>query len=410
MNDTHGLEWVDTPGNRRFPHCTSRFYAEHPEYRLSDGKGWYERGLDWAHEEVRTSLLELIEEQCKGYDLDGFELDFQRHPRFFREAETTPEFRAEIMTGFIRAVREILDRTARGGQHRYLSVRIPCYRVMLSDCGLDVTAFRSAGVDLTIISDHYFSSMDTEFRELAARSGGVPAFFECCHTTYTGRQVGLKPGQPNYDSFTFRRTTPEQYRTLANLAYRAGGAGISFFNFAYYREHGTDGRGPFTEPPFTVLRDCADPETVANAAQDALLTPGWSIWGGPVQKIRTKQLPRTMTAGAPETFRMEIYPQPGAASVTRLRVQTAETLTDQVFSAWLNGKKLEPTRDISEPYGVQYPPLLGTPETLRAFTVPLSDIRAGENTVTLSLAGSDCKVIILNLCTPFVSDGSVPVS
>lgn len=399
MNDAHGLEWVDTPGNTQFPNCISRFYAEHPEYRLSQKKGWYDRGLNWIYPEVRTSLLELIEEQCANYDLDGFELDFQRHPRFFIEDETTKEQRAEIMTSFIRSVREILDRNRKNGKKMYLSVRIPCYVSMLEDCGLDVRTFADAGVDMAVVSDHYFASMDTDFAQITKDLGSVSSFCEMCHTTFTGKTVGVKPGEPNYDSFTFRRTTPEQYRTISDSAYQNGAAGVYFFNFAYYRQHGTVGRGPFAEPPFHVIGECRDAKALAAGPKDYLLTPGWSCWGGPVQKVKNKNLPRILTAGKAEKFRMEMYPQADIKqSVTRLRIQTETLMDTQKFEVFFNGTKLTETDDISEPFGVQYPPLLGTEETVRAFLLPVDLIWRGKNEISVTLMqGGDVKLIAINI-------------
>lgn len=399
MNDAHCLEWVDTPGNTMGSNCISRFYADHPEYRLTEGKGWYERGLNWIHDEVRSSLLEIIEEQVANYELDGFELDFQRHPRFFVEEETPSERRAEIVTGFISKVRAILDRCAKNGKKMYLSVRIPCYLAMLDDCGIDPSRFEEAGVDMCVVSDHYFAALETDFAKIVPMLGRVPAYFEMCHTTYTGKNVGVKPGQPNYDSFSFRRTTPEQYRTYANVAYRNGAAGMYFFNFAYYREHGTDGRGPFAEPPFAVMGECRDPVALAEGPQDYLLTPGWSCWGGPVQKIKGKNLPRILHDGVTESFRMEIYPQKDIKNpVSRLRIQTDTVIEGQKFELAFNGVTLAENADISEPFGEQYPPLLGNEYTLRAFDLPVSLIKEGMNDISITMTGGDdVKLIIIDI-------------
>ena len=67
---------------------------------------------NWAIPEVRDYKFALISEVCQNYDIDGFELDFMRHPQFFDLNETTSEQRVEIMTGFVRQVRELLNRTA----------------------------------------------------------------------------------------------------------------------------------------------------------------------------------------------------------------------------------------------------------------------------------------------------------
>jgi len=41
-------------------------------------------GYDWFVPEVRAHFLEVIEGACQRYDLDGIELDWGRHPGYFK--------------------------------------------------------------------------------------------------------------------------------------------------------------------------------------------------------------------------------------------------------------------------------------------------------------------------------------
>jgi hypothetical protein len=83
MNDAHHKEFTDPkPGDKpgaSIGMSVTRFYAEHPEYRLKPGSL---RGADlvqnWSEPEVREQKLSLIRELCENYDLDGLELDFLR--------------------------------------------------------------------------------------------------------------------------------------------------------------------------------------------------------------------------------------------------------------------------------------------------------------------------------------------
>jgi len=401
LNDQHGLnnEMIEKPGQTAATEFINRFYVEHLEYRISQTRnGRNDRVLDWMHDEVRSSMLALITEQCEGYDIDGFELDFQRHPSFFDIDATTREVRAEIMSGFIAEVRAILDRTAREGRHRYLSVRVPAYLTLLDHCGLDLTRFDALGVDLCVSSDHYFSTLDTEFAAIVEQLGDVPAFFEMCHTTYTGRNAAPKRHQLD-DAFTYRRTTPEQFRTLANVAYRNGASGVAFYNMAYYREYGNPDRGPFHEPPFAAMRECDNPADLAAGPQDYLLAPGWAGWSfDPIGRIE-RQMPRILRDGATETFTMELYPQAEVKHpVTALRLQSEDFLEDQTFTVTWNGEPLSPSDAIEEPFGVQYPSLLGNAQTLRAFSLPVSAIRPGHNTLTVTMQGEpEVKLMAINI-------------
>jgi len=399
LNDQHGLDMVDSMGSTAAVGLIGRFYAEHPEYRLYPTGRRNDRCMNWAYDEVRETLLALIEEQAAAYALDGYELDFQRHPRFFRLEETTVLQRVEIMNGFLRSVRAILDRHSRDGRRPYLSVRVPCYRVLLDECGLDVTAFSALGVDLCVVSDHYFASLDTEFETIRSMLGDVSCFFEICHTTYSGRDTSIRETSLD-DVFSYRRTTPEQIRTLANAAYHQGADGISFYNFPYYREYGSISRGPFSEPPFSVIGECRDASALTACAQDYLLTPGWSCWPfDPVSRVKDKQLPRVLRSGEREAFHMNLYPPDEICRpVSILRLQFETELDAEVFAAEWNGARLTPSDDIREPYGARYPQLLGDARTLRAFELPTERIRKGRNDFSVVMSGGgEAKLIAVNI-------------
>ena len=395
LNDSHFIEFADEPGNRRGIHCISRFYVEHPEYRLgTDKRDWYQRNCNWIYPEVREQIFRMIEEQCENYDLDGYELDFQRHPRFFRVEETTLEERRSIMTDFVLRVRDLLDRTRRNGRYRYLSVRIPCFLSMLDDIGVDVKAMAGAGVDIVNVSDHYFTEQDTDFAKIKALLPDTAVYLELCHCLYSGKAV--KAGA--YDNFTFRRVTDEEFYTTAHLAYAQGARGISLFNFVYYRQHGSEGRGPFNEPPFHVLPRLGDPAWLAKQPQHYILTPGWHSWNGVIQSVPTS-LPHTLEAGETHRIPLDLAPPiNGWSTDARLRLQTEDALNGQSLTVAFNGTVLTAAEDIREPYPSPYTPLLGDETTLRGWTVPRQLLREGPNAIDVTLeAGENIRLLVADL-------------
>jgi len=180
--------------------------------------------------------------------------------------------------------------------------------------------------------------------------------------------------------FVFRRATPEQYATTAHLAYARGADGVSLFNFAYYREHGASGRGPFHEPPFAVLPRLADRTALARQPQHWFLAQGWAY-----PFAREAMLPRVLAPGQMTDFTFDLAPPEGGwKKDARLRVQTLQPLSDARLAVKFNEVALTPTDDVSEPFPNPYPPMLGTPETLAAWTVPAALLRAGTNRVQVT--------------------------
>lgn len=384
LNDGHHKEWVNAkPGDKisgAASQGVTRFYAEHPEYRLGPSlTDWNQRVQNWTIPEVRAHKFAFLQELCENYDLDGLELDFLRHCSFFQIDKTTREQRRAIMTGFVRQVRALLDRTSGGGRRRWLCARVPCYVKALDPLGLDLPAMVEAGLDMANVSSFYFTTQQSDFAAIRRQVPQAAVYQEMCHSTGNGTRL-----VPGYDTFTFRRTTPEQYYTAAHLAYARGGDGVSAFNFVYYREHGGPGRGPFTEPPFHVFKHLGDPEWLARQSQHYFLATGWNN-----SFVRPPVLPRKMEANQTTTFTLDLAPPEGGwKRGGRLRIQGESTLAESRWRARLNGVELTPTDDVSEPYPNPYPSLLGQPEELRAWLVPVRVLNVGLNRLELTMETS----------------------
>ena len=87
----------------------SLWKKEHSELLIDtegmlEDKKLYVTAKDFSHETCRRRKLEIIEEIASRYDIDGFELDFIRHPVLFSrtmrgEAVTADE--VQIMTSLM---------------------------------------------------------------------------------------------------------------------------------------------------------------------------------------------------------------------------------------------------------------------------------------------------------------------
>ena len=389
LNDGHLLENVGR--KNRHVAWISRFYEEHPEYRIGpDPRDWYQHVLNWAIPEVREHKFAFIKEICENYDVDGFELDFMRFFSYFQLDKTTSEKRAQIMTEFVAKVRELLDRTAKSGQHRWLCVRAPCYLEAHDPLGIDLPAMVSAGVDMVNLSASYYTEQQTDLPIIRKMMPDAAIYLEMTHCT----ALGVRVANGGYDSTLFRRTTDEQFYTAAHLAYARGADGVSTFNFAYYREYGDPARGPFNEPPFHIFNHLGDPESLARQPQHYFLARGW-----PVPYLSDRPIPQEVVPGQSAVFTLDMAP-PGSGwkSDGRLRIQGGEPLGDTQWMARFNGVDLRQNSDVSEPYPNPYPPMLGNPEELRAWTVPVNLIRDGVNKIEIGMVqGKPAEITFLDL-------------
>lgn len=395
LNDAHNKESADPKaGVKAGPSIgmsVTRFYVEHPEYRIKPGSlRSNDVVLNWAIPEVRARAFAIVRELCENYDLDGIELDFLRFYSYFREEETPVAERYAIMTGFVREVRALLDRTTRGGRHRWLGVRIPAYLASLPLLGIDVPAFVAAGVEMVNASAHYFTTQQQDLAPLRQQAGDAKLYFELCHSIWNGPHVGA-----GYDAFLFRRASAEELTTTAHLGYARGVDGISLFNMAYYRQHGGPGRGTFEEPPFDLFAKLKDPAWLARQPQHWFIAPGWRAPG-----MKPTPVPHDLAPGAkPARFAFDLAPPAGGwKGEARLRIQGEASLAGQDWQARFNGEGLAANADVSEPFPGANPGLLGKPEEMRAWTVSAHLLRPGANALEVSFQGaSKARLVYLDL-------------
>ena len=381
LNDSHGHEIVNLPPEKIEGwawHVVTPWHVNHPEWRLGqDLSDWNNRVLNWAIPAVRQHKFEFIREIIEQYDIDGFELDFMRHNSFFRLAETPPAERRRIMLDFVRDVRALLDRTSRPGTRRWLCVRIPCRLDRHESIGVDVETFHQAGVDMFNLCSSFFTEQQSDMVEVVRRLPAASVYLESTSAASLGAYLG------GYDA-SFRRMTDEMLYTLGHLANSRGAAGVSTFNFVYYRQHHDNPKiGPFNEPPFQVFKGLADPSFLAKRPQHYFL-PSFNNSG---------MLPEALAAGKGFTFELDMAPPTGGWKRDgRLRIQAAGDLADSRWEMCFNGRALVPSSDVSEPYPSPYNNCLGQRGDYRAWTVPHGAVLDGINTMTGTLISADASV------------------
>jgi len=182
-----------------------------PEFEL------YTTAQDFSHPEVRERKLEIIGEICDRYDVDGFELDYIRHPVLFsrrmRGEPCTPSEIA-IITSLMREIRGLTEAAAeRRGRPLLVAVRVPDTFACCLANGMDIQSWLEQDlIDLLIAGGGYAPwSLPAEAWVDAARPHGVP--------TYPCANVGYGPPLP-------------VVRGLASNWYRAGADGLYFWNLA----------------------------------------------------------------------------------------------------------------------------------------------------------------------------------
>ncbi len=220
MNDTHDA------------HSESAIYAfpqlklDHPEWMMgSNGVApaygaW--TAIDYGVQEVRDLALAYFTEVCQNYDVDGIELDFFRHPYFFRSHTTggtaTDTDRAQ-MTQLVRDIRTMTEQVGMQREKPILvSIRVPDSMELASDIGLDVNQWLTEDLVDTMSVSGYFRAEHWQESVALGHQYDVPVY-ACLSDSRMGGSAGTL------------RKSKESYWARASGAWQEGVDGIYMFNY-----------------------------------------------------------------------------------------------------------------------------------------------------------------------------------
>jgi len=167
---------------------------EHPEYIMGTKADWDHNNLteakvwwaleDFARPEVRDYIVQIFEDVCKRYDIDGIELDYIRHPLFFRpnlDGKPATPSQVAMMTDMVRKIRAMTERVSlERGRPILVSVRAPLSVESGLSIGLDIpTYLKEDLMDILIAGQDYVQmgvASDLKNMVTLAHKYGVPTY------------------------------------------------------------------------------------------------------------------------------------------------------------------------------------------------------------------------------------------
>ncbi len=236
----------------------SDFWRDHLEFRQHDTGGKPLTRLSYAFPEVREFKLGFVREAVKR-DIDGINLDFQRHPTFFSHEKPMVEafkkqyddnplktpmddsrwdsIKAEFMTAYLRETRAILDEAGKQkGRRIGLSLRIDWQKYKTWGCDIE-TWIGNGWIDYLVVGQYGLGGYSFDispFVEMAEGSGCAVLFGEECildgHDTTAKEDKLIAEGKMKPK----RRAnlTSKQHHQRASQWYKAGADGVHLFNLS----------------------------------------------------------------------------------------------------------------------------------------------------------------------------------
>lgn len=253
MNGDYPVSWMGESLPRML---NSTFWWQHPEFRVRGKKGEDKTKLSYAFPEVRAFKLGILREAAER-DIDGINLDFLRHPPCFgyeeplitafkaKHGEDPRELavddprwlqlRADIMTGFVREARRLLDDAGhKKGRHLGLSARVDWKEYRAWGCDID-TWLREGLLDYLVVAQHSLGGYEFDiapFVQKARGTGCAILFGEEAtlsgHDTTAAEDKAIAEGKmkpPKRTSLSLA-----QYQARAAKWYAAGADGVHLFN------------------------------------------------------------------------------------------------------------------------------------------------------------------------------------
>jgi hypothetical protein len=259
MNDTH---------DAKYAWCMSQWKKDHPEFLMGKpgqefpfGRArWKGRwsALDYSLPEVRDKVFRILQDVATRYDVDGLELDFFRHPVFFKSqmtgAPVTQEL-CDLMTELLRRVRRMADDEGKRRRRPVLiSVRVPDSLGYAKAIGLDVERWLADDLFDLLVAGGYFHLEPWENVVALGHRYDAPVY-PCLSASRLGFATAKADRFNNRDL-----SGPLVWRGEAARAWEAGADGIYIFNCF--------------NPHDPIFRELGDPELLGKLEKEYQVNVG----------------------------------------------------------------------------------------------------------------------------------------
>lgn len=352
MNDRH-LSYTPL-----FP-THNNFYRAHPEYLLGcstspdDIYGDEARVFNYAIPEVRQFYKDIIEEICRNYDIDGIELDFLRHMKFFYYSQM--DTGRGIMSSFVSEAKAIIETVNTDlGTSITLGARV-C--PTLSDNyneGLDVAAWSM--IDEITVSSAYINYWEAPIDEFRNVLPNAKIYGEL---NYIKREVSASEANRRF-------VTVQEHRAGFQSYLQRGCDGVSFFNMQYL---------PASVRPGLLSDLLGDIRDLSGLQSSEKMYSLYRL----IFPYLTSVLPATNSV----VFTMFIADDLSLFSSAALRIENVNNITNFDFEIKINGVVLA---GFTQPDVDLFPPVVNNsaqpPATsVRFFTIPMQALEFGNNTI-----------------------------
>jgi hypothetical protein len=355
MNDIH-----DAWGAWYSPYLFPPVKTEHPEWLVGTKEKRPNFGtwssVDFAVPEIRDMAFQFFEEVCNNYDVDGVELDFFRHPIYFKsfawEGTTTPEER-QMMTDLLARIRTMADEVGeKRGRPILITVRVPDSADYCRDMGLDIERWMQDGLIDILVPSGYFRLRPWEDSVALGKKYDIPVY--PCLSESRIRDKESKAV----------RATLESYRARAMDVWQSGADGVYMFNFFHAPNPLWDELGD----PAKLVRLNKVYTTGARGTRDLLNL--WNKDGAQYMKREhlSPEYPRTVAPGETAGVSLRVdKPEPDATVILNLRMKE-DVATDSLAVVY---------KDITLP-------LVKTDGAWRSYAVIPSTMHTGMNRIAFT--------------------------
>ena len=366
MNDTHD---GSTKSYGPVLFAANELKKNHPERLLGSeanpphhGK-W--SGVNYEIPEIREKALRIIEEVCQKYDVDGVELDFFRHPTYFKypaKNQAATDMHRQVMTDLMKQVRRMTEvEGKKRGRPFLVAIKVPDSVEYCRTVGIDLEQWLKEGLIDLLITNGYFRLNAWDYSVRLGHKYGVKVY-----PSLDDPRIEDKDGQK-------LRESANAFRGQAMEVLAAGADGVYLYNF--FKE----------KSPYEILREAGDQKILQTKSRDYFGSvlgkshvAGGAYPHASFQKTETlnPEDPVKITPGGKAEARLDVPENFAQTTPRKLKLMLR-------FREGAEGKALKVTLNEKELAGAK------TNKNWLEFDLAGSDGRMGQNDVEVTLDASE---------------------